>query len=416
MQFYLKQPKEVESLVMMRIYDASFKDGVFNYSTRERIPVNKWDHKKGKPRANQGSAIEALQGVLLRFENEALTYMRDNRTYLTREGLRDYLNGTRPKEEIIEEIIVDHLSIVEEWEQYLKTIEGTVGGRTMAGYKTPFEAFKDFMEPRINLKPIDFDFKTYNAYMVYLRGRYKPNSAARHLKTFKRLLTYLEKVNVKVGFDKEEIKYKESAGLKLCLTEEQLNKVYNHKFYGFTDKMRWLFLLQCNTGLRISDLFRVIENITGDFIVIETQKTGTMIRQPLTPIVKDVLKRLDYKIPTISEQKYRDYIKTIYKAIDPTGVVQIRDHKTNSFKNVHIHEEISSHDAVRTFITRCMNKGITASTVALMTGKTIQVILKHYYVSSIEVAQKEMLEKFSMPDSKPKQKRRSNQSTLSLGL
>lgn len=415
MQFYLKQPKEVESLIMMRIYDASFKGGVFSYSIRERIPVNKWDHKKGKPKPNQGSAIDALRGVMLKFENEALTYMRDNRSYLTRDGLRDHLNGSQPKEETI----VKHLSMVDEWEQYLKTIEGTVGGRTLAGYKTPFEAFKDFMKSRMNLKPIEFDFKMYNTYMVYLRERYKPNSAARHLKTFKRLLTYLEKINVRVGFDKEEIKYKESAGLKLCLTEEQLDKVYHHKFYSFTDKMRWLFLLQCYTGLRISDLFRVTENIVNDFIIIETQKMGTVIRQPITPIVKDILKRLDNKIPTISEQKYRDYIKTIYKAIDPTGTVQIRDHKTNSFKNVLISDEISSHDAVRTFITNCMNKGITASSVALMTGKTIQVILKHYYVSSIEVAQKEMLEKFSMPvpDGKPKAKRLSNQSnTLSLGL
>lgn len=402
---------------MMRIYDAQFKGGVFNYSTGERIECSKWNIEDKWPKGNH-PVIKSLNA----FKGEAEEFMINNRrTGYTRESLRDHLDGKagHVKEESTEENKKVILPMITEWEEYNKVIKGTVEPHTFSNYEGAFNAFVDFMkENTLMLLPRNFTFKTYNQWLAYLRDRYAPNSAAKHLKTFKRFIGYMVKEGIEVGFDKEEITYKEVPGLQIAVSEEMLAKLYKHKFIGWLSDVRWVFILHCYTGLRVSDLFRICENIKGNYIIIETQKVkGKRIKQPITAMVREILERFNYQIPQMYEQDYRDGIKEIYKAVDPDTKIQIRDHKTNRFKNVHVHEEISSHDAVRTFITMCANKGITVNSIAIMTGKSIAVLLRHYLVNSEEVAQKEMLAKFDAPVVKVKSRTRKIQpATLSLGL
>lgn len=410
-QFYLKTPKESNSLIMMRIYDARFKDGVFHYSTRERIDISKWGD--GWPKGNT-----TINKVLNDFKTDATDFMLLNRkTGYTRESLRDHLSAVSQPQEENPQGKKSSLPMIEEWKEYHDIIKGKVESHTFANYDGARKAFKDFMKGNLNLLPKHFTFKTYNQWEVYLRDRYAPNSAAKHLKTFKRFIGYLVKERIEIGFDEEDIIYEEVPGLQIAVNEEILNKLYKHKFIGWLNDVRWIFILHCYTGLRVSDLFRVCENIKGNFIVLETQKVkGKTIKQPIMAMTREILERYDYKIPQMYEQDYRDGIKQIYKAVDPDTKIQIRDHKTNRFKNVFVHEEISSHDAVRTFITMCANKGITVNSIAIMTGKSVAVILRHYLVDSVKVAQEEMLEKFDTPVIKVKQRRQIQSATLSLGL
>lgn len=379
---------------MMRIYDAQFKGGVFNYSIRDRIEVTKWDFKAGKPKANS-----SLTKILLEFETDASDYMRLNsRTGYTRESLRDHLNNVSKPQAEEQEDGAAPLTMVESWKSFLDNLKGTCKSKTWCNYENSFLAFQTHMGEAGQLKmfPSRFDLKIYNRWLVYIRERFAPNTQARVTKHFKRFTKSLAKDGIKFGLATEEVKYKEKAGLKIALDDAILNKIYHHKYPKRLDAKRWTFLLQCNTGLRVSDLFRIMENIQGNFIKIETQKVeGDNIEQPITSTVRELLKKLNYKIPEMTEQTYRDAIKEIYKAVDPDSKIQIRDHKSNTFKNVFIHEEISSHDAVRTFITRMFDKGVSPDTIRLMVGKTLEVILKHYLVSNLKKAQAEMLKKFA---------------------
>ena len=93
-------------------------------------------------------------------------------------------------------------------------------------------------------------------------------------------------------------------------------------------------------------------------------------------------------MPTISEQKINDAIKAIYKICFPANTIQIR--KGNEFETVEKWRLISTHDAIRTFITLSAERGMTESAISKISGKTVAVISKHYLSQSQKVADKEM--------------------------
>ena len=62
----------------------------------------------------------------------------------------------------------------------------------------------------------------------------------------------------------------------------------------------------------------------------------------------------------------------------------------NDFETVYKWELISTHDAIRTFITLSAERGMNVSSISKITGKTIPVLLKHYLSQSQKVADLEM--------------------------
>lgn len=413
-QFYLKEPSAPDSLIMMRIYDAQFKNGIFKYSTRERIETSKWDRKNGMPKGNT-----TLNKVLLELEADASDYIRLNkRTGYTRETLRDHLTGLSSPTPIISSI---EKTMLEEWDEYQQSREGTTSPFTLKTYKGGYNAFCDFAEENkiSGITPQKFDLTLYRKFMAYLKKRFSPNTAARHLKTLK---MFLKDTKVKIAFDRDEITFKETAGVQIALTEDELEKLKRIKLESkFLNNVRWLFILHCNTGLRISDFGRLDQNINGNFITFETKKVkGKKISQPITSEVREILERYDYKLPKVCEPRYRRGIKEVYKKIAPDKTIQIRYKKedgSDGFKTVPVWKEISSHDAVRTFVSLCARRGVPFKAISSMTGKTEQVLLKHYLVSSLEQDQADFLAKFDRaPIKSPVRKKRNQTATLSLGL
>lgn len=114
-----------------------------------------------------------------------------------------------------------------------------------------------------------------------------------------------------------------------CITEEQfaaikkLNLSTPHILHA-----RDLFLFQCYTGLAYSDLasfdYANCEEIGGKmFYHAKRTKTDTdFVFQLLSPAV-DLLKKYDFCLPKISNQKYNDYLKVIGEII---GVPKLHTH------------------------------------------------------------------------------------------
>ena len=94
------------------------------------------------------------------------------------------------------------------------------------------------------------------------------------------------------------------------------------------------------------------------------------------------------ELPQIPEPKINKAIKDIYKDCFPDNTIQIR--KGNEFESVLKGDLISTHDAIRTFITISAERGMNVSAISKITGKTIQVLIKHYLSQSQKVADKEM--------------------------
>lgn len=223
-----------------------------------------------------------------------------------------------------------------------------------------------------------------------------PNGVAKALKQFKSFLKWHIKSEGIVGFKISDIEYTETAGVKIALTEKELATIAQTEFTGRLNLVRDLMVLQCSTGVRISDLQRLCNNLTEDKTAfkIKTKKKGKYVLVPVLPLAKEVLKRHDYKLPLMPEPKYRQGIKDIYQSLWPSKTIEIGEGDT--LREVFVCEEISSHDMVRTFINIAWKKGISVPTIALITGKSIQVLLKNYLNEDQEFASKEMMEKFDV--------------------
>jgi|SRR5882672_573401 len=424
-QFYLKPSKEKDALIMMRIYNRHFKDGVFAFSTKIRIKPNDWDKKNKAPKWNSHEIK-----VTSYLEDKAKKFMLDNEhPGFTREMLRDHLAPEKKEITLDEDVIEENKSIIQLWEEYHSAVSHTVEDGTKRSYGVPLNSLRAFLiENKISeITPAKFDFKLYQKYVGWLRSKYEESTEGKYLKVFKRFISHLEDEKITIGFNKSIIKYSSPAGLQNTFSEDKLNQLFKRSFKGkFIDRknkngkvnledVKWLLILQCNTSFRISDLKRVDQNISGDFIKIETKKTGTLINQPITEKVRHILDLYNNQLPKMNDADLNLGIKEIYRIMWPDEKVQIRNRQTGEFNEVPLHTKIRSHDAVRTFVTLALQKGMVVPNVATMVGKSPAVIWKHYNKSSEEMAQQDMRDKFGVPV-KGKAKRKNQSGTLSLGL
>lgn len=313
-------------------------------------------------------------------------------------------------------------SILARWDEYLIYLSETLfkGKRrtkgTIRNNRNTRNLFAKYLEGKKlkALKPESFnqiDFQKFEHWLVndprawVIQPKKKedevdktkaPNGVAKSLKQFKSFLKWHIKTGGLIGFNISLIEYSETAGVKIALTESELATISQTDFKGRLNLVRDLMVLQSSTGVRISDLQRLCNNLTEDksAFKIKTKKKGKYISVPVLPLAKAVLKRNNYNLPLIPEPRYRRGIKDIYASLWPSKTIEIGE--GDNLKGVFVHEEISSHDMVRTFINIAWKKGISVPTIALITGKSIQVLLKNYLNEDQEFASKEMIEKFDI--------------------
>jgi len=114
-----------------------------------------------------------------------------------------------------------------------------------------------------------------------------------------------------------------------CVTEEQFDAIKALDLATpHLQQARDLFLFQCYTGMAYSDLqsfdYTNCEEMGGKmFYHSKRTKTDTdFVFQLLTPAV-ELLKKYDFKMPKISNQKYNDYLKVIGQMV---GVDRLHTH------------------------------------------------------------------------------------------
>jgi len=158
---------------------------------------------------------------------------------------------------------------------------------------------------------------------------------------------------------------------------------------------RDLFLIQCYTGLRYSDLARITPtNIKGNYLHIYTVKTRDQLIIPITNPLREVIDRLINKeLHIISAQKLNDYIKLIAKKAGITEKIQ----KVTFCGPKRIETEhpkyklMASHTGRRTFITLSLEKGMRPEVLRHITGHTTLRLLEKYIKITDKVAENELM-------------------------
>ena len=150
------------------------------------------------------------------------------------------------------------------------------------------------------------------------------------------------------------------------LEEEDVELIWNPRIENPSiNRIRDLFLFQLNSGLAYCDLAALEPediqcNDEGQYYIHKQRlKTKTYFTSVIFPEGVEILKKYDFRLPLVSNQKYNLYLKTLR---DICGV----------------QKPLHTHVARHTFATMCLNKGVRLEVVAKLLGHQTEKMVKHY--------------------------------------
>ncbi|MCH7525505.1 MAG: tyrosine-type recombinase/integrase [Bacteroidetes bacterium] len=171
----------------------------------------------------------------------------------------------------------------------------------------------------------------------------------------------------------------------VALTMEQVTEIFNYDFVNNSrlEKVRDLFVFGCVTGMRYSNYSIVKKSdIANNFIKVRDEKNNKKVLSiPLNDYSNFILKKYDYKLPKITNQKFNDYIKEVIEKVGYTDDIK----KTYKIGRDIIetispfYERVSSHTARRSFITIMKNKKIPDKVIMSYTGHKSLEVFNQYY-------------------------------------
>ena len=278
----------------------------------------------------------------------------------------------------------DVLLLFDEYIDYSRSIKSPGTVKLILRAKADFVAF--CQRKKFTPKLSEIDLRFYDGYVKYLFEvrEMKSNTVGKCIKDLKAFLNFCKKRGYKVSPEVRKFKVLKEDTVIIYLTQQELETLWQ---YDFTkndryQKARDIFCLQAYTGLRWSDVKRLgRQHITENVVRMTAFKTKKPIVVPLQPKALKVLERFNYEMPEVTEQEVNRVIKEACKiaGIDSSIEVAIYQGGKKTFTKVEKWKKVSTHTAVKTFITHCAEKGISPKVVATITGKTVDVILRHYY-------------------------------------
>lgn len=210
-----------------------------------------------------------------------------------------------------------------------------------------------------------------------LVSNYRDETIHKHVKKLKEFLRWAEPDK-----DFSWIKYKlKKVEEPLFLLESELEILMSANLKGYLAKSCGLFVFCCITGMRYSDTQRFSPLWLKDGVIeYRMKKTGGKAIVPLFSTTHKLLHTWCGQIPKISQQKFNDYLKILFKRLELNRMVEVsfyRGQKLN-LESKPLHKVITSHVARKTFITLCLMKGIPIQDVMKMSGHSDYDSMKPY--------------------------------------
>lgn len=228
--------------------------------------------------------------------------------------------------------------------------------------------------------------ETYHQFLNWcFEKNFSNNYIGVRIKHWKRLagIAKAKKLHNNDVFESEEFYTLKEDTPDIYLTNEKIDKIFEQSVTkpGHEIAVAW-FVLNCDLGLRISDLQRVTEkDFAGDTFKLINQKTEEYIELPISSRVRKIIQKWHGLPPRISEQKFNQYIKIVAKAagLKDKFVYTITKGGKKQLFEYEEWQMISSHTCRRTFITRLLKMGIPVHRVKKLAGIKKDETLERYY-------------------------------------
>ncbi|MBK8502175.1 MAG: phage integrase SAM-like domain-containing protein [Saprospiraceae bacterium] len=201
----------------------------------------------------------------------------------------------------------------------------TIG--TIKNYKNLLQALRRF-EKTLGQK-LEWDMITQELYYRFIKWHEEMNLSRNYIGKHIKDLKMLMKLAYEHGIHKND-EYKRSYFIcpmsrekKIPLNIDELTRMEELQLPKDSQLSfaRDVFLLGCYLGLRVSDIKRlapkfVIKDKKGSCIVIDTQKTGIVVKIPISTKADKILQKYNYRCPSFWEQVVNRQLKKIAELID----------------------------------------------------------------------------------------------------
>ena len=301
---------------------------------------------------------EYLYEVRTKF-NEVQTDMMRNNIPLTAASLKEYFKSGGVKPYTLEDVWTDYLQIQE------KRIGKTITQMSYNKYVSARNTMYEYMSKDMELTAITP--ATIQSILVNLQSKYKEGTVCSIMTKIKTVIMF-GKDNGKIQINPfQNIKYSRGKQDIEYLTEEEI-KALTTKHFGIErlERVRDLAVFQIASGMAYIDTQKLKpEDIHYDadgncYIYKERQKTGVKYTAVVFPEGAEIMKKYDYKLPSISNQKGNAYLKEIQTIC---GIS----------KTLHFHL------FRKTYGTRLLNRGVRLETVSKCLGHSSTQITQMAY-------------------------------------
>ena len=396
-QFLLDREKDNPTAKLR--YRIKWDGNIVAFNLGYRVEIQKWSTETQRCKANTTHGNKKVSASVINrkiqlFESACeKTFQKYEIDDLipNQDQFRELFNveiGRTPKEELkpeksffeVYDVFVNEESINSQW-----------NFRTLQKMKTQKKVLEEFDH--------DISFEKFNEqylsnYQRYLEGKNHKNSTiSKELAALKWFLKWaMKKGYTKSGeFEKFKPKIKNVQKKIIFLNKSELKRFTEYEIptdKSYLEKIRDVFLFQCFTGLRYSDVFNLKRSDVKDgYLEITTLKTADNLIIELNSYSRKLLnKYIDVEfehnkaLPVISNQKMNDYLKELAELAEIDELVT----QTYFKGNERIEEVLpkyslmSTHAGRRTFVCNALSLGIPPQVVMKWTGHSDYKAMKPY--------------------------------------
>ncbi|MEJ7821360.1 MAG: site-specific integrase [Chitinophagaceae bacterium] len=400
-RFYLKDKNSKEpTLIVMQ---AKYNGQRIYLSAVEKVNPIDWDFDKQRAIITRRNLANASINIWLDkmtldfktiFRNCLLEEIEPTAILITQK-LQEKLNltNTQPLIPIGKETLFLFI------EKYIQECSGYKSQSTIKTYQSTFKHLKNYsklLSKELDFEDITHDFR--NKFIRYLQnlGSGK-NTEGKHIKEIKVFMNEATErgLNFNLDFRSKSFSKPSESATKVFLSMQEIEKLVDLDLSYCKTKeiVRDYFIISSMSSLRYSDVIDIKEeNIKNDAIHIITKKTGEQVIIPLSPWIKNIFIKYNYrfekKIPC--NQIFNKVIKEVCKIAGLNEQITITKTIGGVKKTIVYmkYELISSHSARRSFVSNCILAGIGIPQIQLITGhrslKTLSLYVRINQVQNAE--------------------------------
>lgn len=369
------------------------------YRTNYKILPKSWDFEKERLKPSASGALEfnvELNNLANCCTREAMRKKETNQ-FLSKEDYKQIVQDCIDRDNAVNsEISISHLKT-----QFLSYKSIFVKEGTLKEYRTVFKGLEDF-EKHKGTKLIlrEMDGKFLDQFEVFLSRKKNTNDGDKegllndtihkYISTLKVFLKWCNDNDYLVHpdvFKTQKTNFKKKAYNEIiALSESEIQKLMNHDLSDrpSLERVRDLFCLLCYTGQRFEDLINFdpkdIKNNAWDFISVKVKKRVIVPFEGYIAPAKDILERIGYSVPKISNQKFNEYIKTVGKLAGMDEIIKITRYsgKQKLVIEKRKYDFLSSHVGRRSMVTNLLSRNVPITLVQKLTAHSdIRTLMKY---------------------------------------